>query len=232
MYQLVKDRSHFALEGLLAGKELVEDGTQSENVGAMIQLFSGCLLGGHVGRSSHDYTGLRHRRVAELSDAEIENLNRVLAGQHEVGWFQIAMDDSTLVCESHRTAHLIGIGQQRRERRKFAPVEQRGECLALDELHAEVNEIFLLTDVIDGNDVGMIQPAGSFGFELQALDQLRAVAETLLDRNGLQRDRAADDLIVSLVDDAHRTTSQFGNNLVTIRSRGGGIFVLSRLAHV
>ena len=53
----------------------------------------------------------------------------------------------------------------------------------------------------------MIQSTGSFGFLLEAFNQLGSIGEVPLNGDCLECDCASDHLIMSFVDDAHRTAS-------------------------
>ena len=76
------------------------------------------------------------------------------------------MDYTALMRESNCAAHLVCIGQQRREDRQFACLKQAAQGLSLDKLHAEINKVFFLAHVIDSDDVGMVQSTSGLGFLL------------------------------------------------------------------
>ncbi len=64
----------------------------------------------------------------------------------------------------------------------------------------EVNNIVFLAHVIDGDDVGMIQPTRCFGFLLEAFDEFIAARSVAVNRDGLQRYGTPDALVISFVD--------------------------------
>src|SRR3954470_12128434 len=109
------------------------------------------------------------------------------------------MNHSALMGEANRAAYLVHVRQQSRHGRKMASLKLRSESLALDELHAQVDKVLFLANVINGDDVGMVEASRRLGLLLQPLDQFVAVAEIPLNRNGLQRDRTPDNLIECLV---------------------------------
>src|SRR5581483_4827399 len=82
--QLVENRGNIPLERLLAREELVEDCSQTENVGALVELASLGLLRRHVGWRANDHACLRERSVTELRNTEVENFDHPLSRQHEV----------------------------------------------------------------------------------------------------------------------------------------------------
>ncbi len=173
MHHLIKDAGHILrAERPLSGKQFVEDRAQRKNVGTLVHFSSHGLLRRHVRRRAHHHAGLGHARVAQFGDAEIQNFDRALAGQHHVRGLQIAMDDPALVREPDGTADLIDIREHGPERQGPSAGHQFRERLALDKLHAQIEESVFFAYVIDGNDVGMVQISGGFGFLPQTFNVL------------------------------------------------------------
>src|SRR6476660_10361341 len=71
-----------------------------------------------------------------------------------------------------------------------------------------------MADVVDGNDIGMVQAAGGLGFALEPLDDLVMAGRITAYGDGLQRNGAADHMVLGLVDHAHGATAKLGENLV------------------
>src|SRR5262245_14022747 len=84
-----------------ACKHLVQDSTNSENVGSMVGRPPADLLGRHVRRRAEENTRcgpslrlvLRARR-RELGQPEIQNLHVPVDGDESVFWFEITVDDT------------------------------------------------------------------------------------------------------------------------------------------
>ena len=78
------------------GQQLVECGTQRIDVGAMIDRHAvgQRLLGAHVAERAQQVAGHGERGVRfDVGQAEVGDPDLALAVQHEVGWFDVAVDD-------------------------------------------------------------------------------------------------------------------------------------------
>ena len=64
------------------------------------------MLKKHEIRISMDGRGRALDICGSLGNPEIEHLDRACGGEFDVGWFQIAVDDATIVCGSHRIGDL------------------------------------------------------------------------------------------------------------------------------
>ena len=89
-----------ALVGRLTGERAVEDGPQSVDVRASVDVGRTTnLLRGHVGRRADDRAGLSELCVAfEMCDSEIDELRDALSiVEQDVGRLEVAMDDADRV---------------------------------------------------------------------------------------------------------------------------------------
>ena len=77
----------------------------------------------------------------------------------------------------------------------------RREGLAVDELHGVVVNASLATDGVDGDDVGVVELAGSAGLVLEALDELGI--EEGGEGQDLEGDAPAERDLLGLVDHTH-----------------------------
>ena len=135
-----------------------------------------CLLGRHVGRRAEDDARLGQREVAVCEgggchrsgrgagegrsrpsgQSEIENLDRAVAADHDVGGLQITVDDSRLVRGFERSGdlrkNLVCLVY-----RQWALRESCSERRPVDELHREREHAVRLFDAVDGGDVGVIE---------------------------------------------------------------------------
>src|ERR1700694_2444373 len=76
----------------------------------------------------------------------------------------------------------------------------------LDELHRDIPDAAVFAKIVDGHDVGMIEPARRLGLAAEAgADCRRICAGELFRPDGLERNDALDRWIVAFVDHAHRT---------------------------
>ena len=74
------------------------------------------------------------------------------------------------------------------------------EVLALEVLHGDVRQALVLAELVDGDDVAVVEPAGGLGLALEAGDQL-GVADRGLAHH-LDRGQAVDRRVPALVDHA------------------------------
>jgi hypothetical protein len=81
------------------------------------------------------------------------------------------------------------------------------QTAALDQLHAEVMLAFVFTNLVDGNDVGMIQIGHGFRFGSKSFNF--CFASEVPSQNHLHRDDAVQTHLPCLIDHAHAATSDF-----------------------
>ncbi len=88
-----------AAKRLLARGHFVQHHTEGKNICAAIHGFALDLLWRHVAGSAHGGGLLRGAVLHDLGGAEISNLHKIVAGQHDVGRLDIAMHDAVVVRE-------------------------------------------------------------------------------------------------------------------------------------
>ena len=113
------DRSRL-LEGIAAGQQLVENHPEREDVGAGVAGRSVDLFRRHVAGRPQRRTGLcqglkvfpsifvvgaGHRR---LGQAKVHDFGVAARGLHDVGGFDVPMDDASLVCLRQSSSDLLG----------------------------------------------------------------------------------------------------------------------------
>ncbi len=164
-------------ERRLAGQQLVEDHAQRVDVdGRRDRLTSALsLLGCHVARGPHDRSrrgdAAPFRRLDPLGQAEVghqgnQAIERIIraASEQDIGRLQVPVQDSALMSVMHGASH------RRHQARGIAGVVpksggQQCEIAAFDQLHAEIVVAFVLTHLIDRDDMGMIEVRGGLGLE-------------------------------------------------------------------
>jgi hypothetical protein len=92
------------------------------------------------------------------------------------------------------------------KRQRF-PVDALLQAFAFQPLHYDEGMAVVILDVVDGADVGVIQPRRGPSLALKAVQRL-AVAEQVV-RNELQGHMAAEAHIFRLIDNAHASTADF-----------------------
>jgi hypothetical protein len=163
--------------------ELVENDAQGKHIGSGIDAPALGLLGRHVGRSAHDRAGLRHclrehglvvlvrRRFDQLGEPEIEDLQPSLRVQHDVGGFEVTVNDVFLVCCTDR------IGERDREleervRGKPLAADVGRESLPVHQLHGQETNALDFFHGVNRDDVWVPKSGNGLGFLVESLSAL------------------------------------------------------------
>src|SRR4029450_1343565 len=107
------------MKGSSPGKHLVKNCAKGKNIRTLIYGPTLQLFGGHVPNSSHYHTGIcihassRNIRLnlisiklSQLCQTKVENLHATVIRDEDVVGFEIAMDDSLLVCCGETVGYL------------------------------------------------------------------------------------------------------------------------------
>ena len=153
----------FALERRHAGDGFVHHAAKCVDVAARVGGFSAGLLGGEVLCGADDGGGLRHGGggiIQRARDAEVHHLHGTGVGDHDVGRFDVAVDDAGVVAGLQRPG-------DRQQQFRGALGGQRpfvahdvAQVHAVDELHHDVGHVhaggFHGAGVVDRDDVGVV----------------------------------------------------------------------------
>ena len=145
-----------ALKRQAPGDHLVDHHAQRPDVRAAAGRQALGLLGRHVGGRSQHGRGLCEPRLfSQLGQAEVHDLDLAFLGQHEVGGFDVTMDDLFLVRRFEALGGLDGNVQG------FVKLERALgdlvlDALALDIGHGDKGLACDLIDLMDGANVLMI----------------------------------------------------------------------------
>ena len=168
-----QDRGHGLGRGVAAesahpGKHFVEHRTKCKDVAARIGGLAAHLLRRHVARRAHHHARRRVRTgegglvqfcagfLRQFRQSEIEDLDAPVLGDENVLGFQVAMDDSLLVRrrQSVRDLHAV---LDRLTLRQCPFIEQRPQAFPLQQLGDQKRRAVVLTDVMNGENVGMVK---------------------------------------------------------------------------
>jgi hypothetical protein len=111
--------------------------------------------------------------------------------------------DAGLVCGRQRVCRLPQQWGGLVRRQRTIASDQLGEGRAGDVLHHQPAVVALRDEVVDGDDVGMVQPGGEPGLALGAVEVEVALARAEADP--LEGDLATEDLVLAQPDRAHPT---------------------------
>ena len=93
-------------------------------------------------------------------DPEVENLDDSFGIHHQVGGLDVAMDQARLVRVREAATELLDEVQLLGERERRPPPNELVQRLARNVLHGDVRPAILISDIVDGDDVRVAQPAG------------------------------------------------------------------------
>ena len=161
------------LEGPAPREHLVEDHPHRPHVGVVVHLRPLHELGGEVARRPQHHARLGQVRVgrlraAEAGDAEVEDLDRPVAGQPDVGRLHVAVDDPHLVREVEAPADVHHHPDPLLEGEAVRRGHGLAEVHPLDELHGDVVRALDLAELEDRDDVRVLQPGGGPRLALEA----------------------------------------------------------------
>ena len=211
------------LEWPAPGEHLVEDDPHRPHVGVVVHLRPLHELGGEVARRAEDHALLGEVRVgrlgaAEAGDAEVEDLDRRVAGQPDVGRLHVAVDDPHPVREVEPPANVHDHADLLLDREAVGRRHRLAEVEALDELHGDVVRPLHLAELEDGHDVRVLEPGRRPRLALEAGEGV--LAREQRGRDGLERDGPVQDRVVGPVDLAHRALAQVGQDLELAELQG------------
>ncbi|OFV85940.1 MAG: hypothetical protein A2V74_00535 [Acidobacteria bacterium RBG_16_70_10] len=210
MERRVEDLHHsVAAEGGTTGQHLEDDGAEGEEIGPGIDRPPTHLLRGHVARSPHDHPRLRQlapelralgERVEPLrltGEAEIEDLGPV-RGEEDIRGLEVPVDEAARMQGLERGERLERQLHRLRQGQRSAPQPLR-ERLALEQLHRDEEAPFVLADLVELADVGVVDAGGDAGLAPEAPGHPLVGAGS--DR--LYGERPSQTLVPGREDDAH-----------------------------
>ena len=199
------------------GEQLVHHDAQRVEVAAEVHLVPAQLLRAHVLRRAHEGArggdrGPARPRPVLLGDPEVHHAHDPGVVAHEVRGLEVAVDDAHLVDRAQAVGDLQrgAPGLRRREPAPLAGGPR--EVLALDELHADVEEPPVLAVAVDRADVAVAHAAGEADLRPEALLVAARLARHVGAKD-LDRHRLAQLAVEGAVDHAHPAAAQGAQDL-------------------
>ncbi len=134
-------------------------------------------------------------------EAEVGDARPPVPVDHDVRRLQGPVDDAPVVSSREAREELLRQLEDLGRREAADPVEQRGEVLAVDVLHADVGQPFCLADVEDAADVRVGDRPRDPDLVVKSGERLRVPRDAL--GEDLQGDGLAELQVVSPIDDSH-----------------------------
>jgi hypothetical protein len=158
-------------------------------------------------------------RLERLGQAEVQDLDRLLGRDLDVGRLEVAMDDALLVRRLERRADLDAqpkrlVGGQR------ADGQAVGQAVALDQFQDERDGGIGLFQAVDAADVRVVERGQEPGFPLEARHPVRVGRKLRWKR--LERHVATELAVARPPDLAHAATAEGRDDLVRSDACAGG----------
>ena len=157
---------------------------------------------------------------AHAGDAEVGDLHQAVVHHHDVGRLDVTVDDVAVVSVGEPVGHLRGNVQRQLHRQRLARRQDRAQLLSLQKLHGHVGEALALADVVDGDDVGVVEPAGRARLLVEARFVLGHLVRRQREVDRLDRNDAVQHRVARLVDDAHGALPELRKKLVAAELLG------------
>ena len=207
------------LEGALASEHFVEHDAEAVDVAAGGDLGAFELLGGHVsGRAAANLGALD--LAGPAGEPEIHDADLAAAIDHDVGGLEVAVEHALLVRGGETGADAAREFEGLVGGKAADAAEQRGEILAVDELHGDVVEALVDADVVNAADVGVRDLAGDADFVEKTLEDGLGGADGF--GQELERDGLAEDQVGGAVDLAHAAAAELAGDAVAGGNQGAG----------
>ena len=207
------DHRRLTVEGHPARHHLIHHDTQRIDITLRIAVAASGLLRGGIVYRAHGICRIRIRRD-RFRDAEIRHLYLAVPGDDDILGLDIPMYDLIVVSHLQTGCHLNGDtgGLLDGQTTLFLDIGLEGD--ALYQLHDDIEDILLITDIIDIDDIRMSQPCCSLSLLLKFADEILILHEFILQH--LYRHKAVQLMILSLEDLRHAAGSDFFQNLIAV----------------
>ena len=210
----------------LAGEELEEHDPGRIEVRRLVDRGAARLLGREVLRGADDRALLGHLAGSGSRDPEVRHLHDSLGVDDDVVRLDVAVDDAVAVRVAERREDLPRIRDRDGHRAQAARADELLERPALDVLHDDEVGAVELAAVEDRDDIRVREPRGMRRLAPEALDELLVVRVPRVQH--LDRDSAAELLVLGEVDVGHAAAAELARDAVTPREERSGECVLGR----
>ena len=216
-----------AAERPTTGEHFVQHGAEREDVRAIADRPPLRLFRRHIGDRADDDTELRRRRSRHrvcgrirgrqhFREAEVEHLGLTAIGDHDVGWFDVAMDDSRGMGDRERVGNLLG-ELDRALQGQAGPGNHLVERTAAHELHDEEVDPVGVIHFVDRDDVRVVERRCGPGLPEKAVAAI-AIASRV-GGNHLDGHNTAQTRVGRPIDDTHAALADAVFDLVVREGR-------------
>jgi hypothetical protein len=172
----------FTGERPLIGKQFVENHSQRPNVATRVGLLAADSFRRHVGQRAAERSGLRFRSIRQARDAEIDHLDDCVARHDDVGGLDVAVNHAVTMSMIQGTAGLHHIPHPGGQRQGRLAGDHLLQALTLQIFHDNKGSAVRFSQLVNGNDVGVLQAARRAGLTVKALEQIAVFRNSGSDR--------------------------------------------------
>ena len=195
-----------------AGKQLVKRAAQAVDIRANIDPMTiGDLLRGHVIGRTHDLpdagrVAFCNQRALQSGQAQIEQFDQAVAGEHEIRGLDVAMHEPLLVNRLQAPRGLANHRAGRGDGQRPVAADDFLQVHAVDIFRDQEPRAADLPRIVGLDDVGMIDPPGRLHFAFEAAYQPGIAADPLGER--LDGHQLVEPGVQRLVDGPHAAFPQ------------------------
>ena len=176
---------------------------------------TGQLLGAGAGRRFEPHPRTLRDLTADgrqFGEAEIQDLGVPSFGDKDIGGLDVAVHNAFAMRSIERIRDFDGQQEQLFIFQRTAG-DDVFQCQAVQILHGDERPSLLLSDVVNGADIGMIQGGCRLSLALEAGQRLRITANVL--RQKFKGHKAVQACVFGFVDHTHATATEFvGDSIV------------------
>ncbi len=196
-----------AFERSAAGEQLEQDDAQAVDVRGRGRHLAARLLGAEVVDRSERRAGQGDRGLGDgPGDPEVGHLDLALARHEHVARLDVAMDEPVGMCGGNRAGDLGGQAGRLAGRQGAGSPDDRGEVLAIDELHHDERAGRIGAVVVDAHDPAIVERGRRLRLCAEPGEEVGVLA--VLGTQHLDRDIALELRVVRPVDRGHATLAE------------------------
>lgn len=144
-------------------------------------------------------------RAGDQGQPHVENLDRTLPVQQQIGRLDVAVDDALGVGVGKATGGLNDHPQRLVDRQRSMLDDDVGQVSTVNVFHHQVVDAVLLVSIVGGDDIGMVESGSSLHLLVEPLDGVFGI--DCLGRKNLQSNHPLHPSVQGLVDLAHTAST-------------------------
>ncbi len=197
------------------GQALEQHDAKRENVGTLIDRLALADLRRQITWRADEFAGggeFLGEILRGQGNAEVGDLDAAAAADHQVAGLDVAMNHALVVGRGKTQGGFVNDLRGLFGLELAIALEQRAQRFAVDEFHDEIRLAFILADEIDLDDVWIVERGHAARLAQKTFLDAFVVGQRI--GQHLDRDIAIQRRFVALVDHAHSTATELGDDVV------------------